>query len=282
MSEQQHCQRGGTCSPNDCQMTGLHGGINCAEVHRRKVIADAEQRERFRVSDLRVKIAGELGDSPPLFTGALGMPSERALLVRNNVQIEGLKEKKAEREAKAERMRKIIEAPGKTERTLSERVSDMVGRILEGGAAEPDAAAAQVALRFDVETRAVAAAAAALKELETELELDDLRIEHVEKRTEGYVDAVIASELERLGPAYNKAVVEYRKVAGPLFAGLKYIGEYRHRTIADLPRPSLDSCNSSIPDSAYEATITAEHERFFVEAAAALAVNPSYKLTFSI
>src|ERR1700722_9152486 len=204
MQQQQHCQRGGARTAGDCQMKGLLGGIDCTETARRKAVADAEQRERWRISDLRAKVSEELGSTPPLFTGALGLPSERALLVRNKAQLDSLKEKKASREAKAERMRKIIEAPGKTERTLAERVTDMVGRILEGGAAEPDAAAAQVALRFEVEARAAKSAALALKELEVELELDDLRIAHVEKRTEGYVDAVIASELERLGPAYNK------------------------------------------------------------------------------
>jgi hypothetical protein len=281
MNQKQHCHDSG-CAPNECRLMWRHGGIDCAEVARRKAVVDAEQRERFRVSDIRQAIADELGDTPPLFTGAVGMPRERAMLARNKVQLDGLCEKLAGLEAKAEKFQRIIEAPNKSEQTLVDRIADLAKRFMESGPdtnGDDNAAAARAQMQFLVEQKAAESATAALKEVEFEIERQRLRIEHVEARHGTLVDAAIKDELGRLGAQYMKNVIAYKKTASLLYAGLRHIGEYKGRLVVELPQPGLDVTKNK-PEW-FDATVTDAHERFFQEMAAQLAIKADLKIDFA-
>jgi hypothetical protein len=283
MTNNIHCQSR-NCNGTDCQRQALNGGITCTEVAWRKAEEDAARKAAWLLSDKRQAVAEELGDEPPLCVAAVGQSAERALLTRNKVQLDGLKEKKAALEIKAERFQKIIDSPGATEKSLLARIGEAALRYVDSAKTDESAlaAAAQESMRLEVEKRAAASAVEQLAKLNTEIEMAQLRIEHVEKREKRLVDGVVIAELERLGSEYMRALLAYKRVAGPLFAGLRHVGAYKDRTIANLPRPCLDACNKPIPNETFQVTATAEYESFFESLASHLAANPSAKVVFPL
>jgi hypothetical protein len=278
-----HCQGGG-CAPNECRFMWQHGGISCAEVARLKAVADAEQRERFRISDLRSAVAAELGDAPPMSVATVGLDHERSLLARNKSQIDSLKEVLAQLETKRDRMRRIVDTPAATENTLTARVMDGVRQIFEGRPSatgdESIAAVAQSIAAVEVERKAAEVAAAEIVKLDAEIEMQRLRIEHVEARHCEYVDAAIEAELERIGAQYVRDTIQLKKSASLLYAGLAHVGHFKGRSVVDLPHPKLDATKLLASDF-FDVTVRPAHEDFYSDLAGRLAVDPPAKCDFS-
>jgi hypothetical protein len=108
------------------------------------------------------------------------MPPERAMLARNKTQIDELREKLAALEAKAEKYQKIIDAPGKSEQTLVDRLADLAKRFIESGPdsnGDDSTAAARAQMQLIVQQKAAESATTALKEVELEIEMQKFRID---------------------------------------------------------------------------------------------------------
>jgi hypothetical protein len=91
------------------------------------------------------------------------MAPERSMLARNKAQLTALREKLAALEAKAEKYQKIIEAPGKSEQTLVDRIADLAKRFIESGPdsnGDDSTAAARAQMQLLVEKAAESATAA--------------------------------------------------------------------------------------------------------------------------
>jgi hypothetical protein len=261
-----------------------HGGMSCAEVARRKAVADAEQRERFRVLDIRQAVAKELGDAPPMSVATVGLDHERSLLARNKSQRDSIKEGLAQLETKRDRMRRIVAAPAATENTLTTRVMDGVRQIFEGKPSatgdESIAAVAQSIAAVEVERKAAEVAAAEIVKLDAEIEMQQLRIEHIETRHCEYVDAAIEAELERIGAQYVRDTIQLKKSASLSYAGLAHVGHFKGRSVVDLPRPELDA-TKLLASEFFDVAIKPAHEDFYNDLAGRLAVDPRAKSDFS-
>jgi hypothetical protein len=301
----QHCQNGGRCADGECiRMWPHNAGMTCDEVAKRKAVEDAEYQAISVLSDKRAAIADEVGDEPPHCIAAVGQSAERAMLTRNKAQADGLTDTLAALEIKAARYQRIIDAPGVTEKRSFARFAEAARRLVDTDSTDDAtmAAASQEAMRLEVEKRAAASAAEMLAQIVDEIEMQKLRIAHVEARTKKYVNDVINAELERLGSTYLKAAAALKSVSSVLFAGLQHTGRHDKRTVAaprtvlgwrgtdhgsnrslaDLPRPRLDTCNKAIPAEVFEITIKSEHDRFFDDIASQLVTNPAAKVAFPI
>jgi hypothetical protein len=280
----QHCQSPNPCKPGECSLMWRHGGISCAEVARLKAVADAEAAALAALNRKREAVAAELGDAPPMSVATVGLDHERSLLARNKSQIDSLKEALAQIESKRDRMRRIVDAPAATEKALTTRVMDGVRQIFEGKPSatgdESIAAVAQSIAAVEVERKAAEVAAAEIVKLDAEIEMQRLRIEHVETRHCEYVDAAISAELERIGAQYVRDTIALKKSASLLYAGLAHVGHFKGRSVADLPHPKLDATKLLAPDF-FGVTIKPAHEDFYSDLAGRLAVDPRAKYDFS-
>jgi hypothetical protein len=278
-----HCINGG-CAPNECRYRWQHGNLTCAEVADRKAVADAGAAAHSARERKREKVAEELGNSPPMSVATVGLCHERALLARNKSQIDSLKEGLAQLETKRDRMRRIVDAPAATEKTLTTRVMDGVRQIFEGKPSatgdESIAAVAQSIAAIEVERKAAEVAAAEIVKLDAKIELQRLRIEHVETRHCEYVDAAIEAELERIGSQYVKDTIQLKKSASLLYAGLAHVGHFKGRSVADLPHPKLDA-TKLLADRFFDVTIKPAHEDFYNDLAGRLAVDAGTKCDFA-
>jgi hypothetical protein len=278
-----HCKTVPPSHDGECRFAWHNGGLTCAAVAKQKADRDAQAAAEAALNRKKEKVADELGDTPTMCAAAIGLGPERAMLARNKSQLGVEKDKLAELEARAHRMQKVIDAPHKTERSLAERISDSVRSILSGKTPtidESTAAAAQAAMQIEVEKKAAEAATAELKELQKDLEMQRLRIEHVSAREKRLVDAAIQVELERVGPEYLRAVAQFKKVASLLFAGLKFIGHHEGRLLAELPKPErLDT--TRVKPKAFDVSIQSEHDDFFANLAAQLVTDPKSRVDFA-
>jgi hypothetical protein len=205
---------------------------------------------------------------------------------------DGLRDELDSYHAVAERLRKHLDAPEATQRSLTEAVMSGARRMLAGmgiGApdAEPEATLApgQLEARLEAERRAAREATAALAIVNEKIAETENRLNAVRARADEFVRSALIALMEPLGGRYIRAVNEIREVmslmwaAAPLLGGMGKFGSgFEAFQRLDLPRPGLDS-TKLVPDSKFKVRIDDKDVAFWRNARNTLLADPKAKIS---
>jgi hypothetical protein len=191
----------------------------------------------------------------------------------------------------AEGLRKHLEAPEATQRSLAEAIASGARRMLAGmgiGTAEPELESAlapgQLEARLAAEKRASAEASAALEIVNEKIAVTEKQLAAIEARADEFVRPALRELAEPLGTRYVKVINELAEVmsliwaAEPMARDLEWGSGWHGFEKLDLPLTGLAS-TKLVPPAKFRVRVSDAHRAFWKNARNTLLADPKAKIS---